>query len=74
MTEQRPQGPGERARRIPRDMPDQQASTVEDPWDIRAGRHGRAHPPDTAESAKDAPDTDEDRAPTDHPVPEEPSD
>ncbi|MEV6027872.1 hypothetical protein [Streptomyces sp. NPDC052036] len=85
MTEQRHQGPGERPRPIPRDMPDQQAGSVEDPWDIRTGRRGPAHTPDTTESAKDVPDTDEagtgrrgaphqDTAPTDHPVPDEPSD
>ncbi|MGV9566319.1 hypothetical protein [Streptomyces sp. NPDC003480] len=87
MTEERQQDPGERARPIPRDMPDQQARSAEDPWDVHTSRDDRAHAPDTAETAQDVPDTDEagtgrrgaprsptDHSPTDHPVPDEPSD
>lgn len=44
---------------VPRDMPDQQADTGEDPWEVPAG-----HLEDTAAeqdetSAEDVPDTDE---------------
>ncbi|WP_055491008.1 hypothetical protein [Streptomyces sp. TP-A0356] len=48
MTDQQPEGPGEKADPIPRDMPDQQAHEGEDPWDVRPG-----------EDDADVPDTDE---------------
>ncbi|MEU6371081.1 hypothetical protein ABZ876_36650 [Streptomyces sp. NPDC046931] len=85
MTEQRQQGPGEKARPIPRDMPDQQARNVEDPWDVRTAQEESERTPDTGKSANDVPDTDEagtgrQGAPQsgtvhpEHPVPDEPSD
>ncbi|MGW1161619.1 hypothetical protein ACWD5Q_34710 [Streptomyces sp. NPDC002513] len=65
MTDQRHQGPGERARPIPRDMPDQQARAVEDPWDIRTARDDRARTPGAPHPGLVRPD---------HPVPDEPTD
>ncbi|MEU6814174.1 hypothetical protein [Streptomyces sp. NPDC046860] len=67
-----------RARRVPRDLPDQQAGEGEDRWDARA------HGPDTPHDTRDVPDTDEAGAGprgapdaagvrADQPVPDEPS-
>ncbi|MGV9245617.1 hypothetical protein [Streptomyces sp. NPDC003710] len=85
MTERRQRGPGEQARPVPRDMPDQQARNAEDPWDVRTARDESERTPDTGESASDVPDTDEagtgpKGAPQpgtvhpEHPVPDEPAD
>ncbi|WP_405651412.1 hypothetical protein [Streptomyces sp. RK9] len=82
MSEQKPPSVGEDGPPVPRDLPDQQASDQEDPWDPDddAARTGNA--PDTHD---DVPDTDEAGtgrrgAPhahgpgPDRPVPDEPAD
>ncbi|MFJ8106110.1 hypothetical protein [Streptomyces sp. NPDC096132] len=76
MADHRDEGSGESGTPIPRDLPDQQADTGEDPWDVEQPQE----PEDT-----DVPDTDEAGtgrrgAPhtagvhPDQPVPDEPSD
>ncbi|MFJ7902026.1 hypothetical protein ACIQ6V_16310 [Streptomyces sp. NPDC096198] len=86
MTEERHEGPGEKPRPIPRDMPDQQARPTDDPWDIRTRREDRPRTAeDAARTADDVPDTDEAGtgrrgAPhrgtvhPEHPAPDEPAD
>ncbi|MFH0519425.1 hypothetical protein ACHBTE_19910 [Streptomyces sp. M41] len=79
MADDRHETPGQTADPIPRDMPDQQATAGEDPWEIPVG------PADDRKEPDDVPDTDESGtgrqgAPQsgtvhpEHPTPEEPSD
>ena len=61
MTDHRLEGPGENGDPIPRDLPDQQAHSGEDPWEVAPGR-GTEDPEDddaSDETATDVPDTDE---------------
>ncbi|MER6981098.1 hypothetical protein [Streptomyces carpinensis] len=82
MTEHRREAPGENAPPVPRDMPDQQARTGEDPWEVAESspRRSARNEPGTDE---DVPDTDEagtgrQGAPNaanvhpEHPAPQEP--
>ncbi|MFJ4621772.1 hypothetical protein [Streptomyces sp. NPDC088812] len=80
MTDHRLEGPGENGPPVPRDLPDQQASEGEDPWEVAPGEDEGTD----EESAADVPDTDEagtgrkgaPRAATvhpEHPVPDEPT-
>ncbi|MFC9502478.1 hypothetical protein [Streptomyces sp. NPDC057002] len=88
MTDHRLEGPGENGEPVPRDMPDQQADTGEDPWEVAprftgTGEDGKGQ---ADEPADDVPDTDEagtgrqGEAPRqgtvhpEHPVPDEPAD
>lgn len=84
MTDHRLEGPGENGEPIPRDMPDQQADTGEDPWEAGPS-HAEGDTTKEDERATDVPDTDEagtgrQGAPQsgtvhpEHPVPDEPSD
>jgi len=57
VSDDRQQGPGEKADPIPRDMPDQQAHEGEDPWDARPAGGGTDD--NEGEPATDVPDTDE---------------
>ncbi|MFE2262356.1 hypothetical protein [Streptomyces griseosporeus] len=73
MTDRRPDDPAETAAPVPRDMPDQQVTEGEDPWDVspaRAAGEREAEPGqdsggsgdtsgDSGESGTDVPDTDE---------------
>lgn len=86
MDDHRLEGPGEHEDPVPRDMPDQQATEGEDPWEAaptRAADDDRDE--DAAGEATDVPDTDEAGtgrrgAPQsaavnpEQPVPDEPSD
>ncbi|MFC9127944.1 hypothetical protein ACFT4A_13965 [Streptomyces sp. NPDC057099] len=67
MTDHRLEGPGENGQPVPRDMPDQQAATGEDPWEAASRftgtgeaekneRDGKDH---ADEPADDVPETDE---------------
>ncbi|MFI6108400.1 hypothetical protein [Streptomyces sp. NPDC051310] len=73
MNDKRHEGPGEEGRSVPRDLPDEQASTGSDHWDAdlsRTGDEGRggtpAGEPAPAEGAAGA-------EPDDDPAPEEPT-
>ncbi|MFF0791786.1 hypothetical protein [Streptomyces spiralis] len=58
MTEHRREAPGETGRPVPRDMPDQQARSGEDPWEAaHSGARRPAHPESGTD--EDVPDTDE---------------
>ncbi|MFJ8545245.1 hypothetical protein ACIRFH_25125 [Streptomyces sp. NPDC093586] len=68
MTDHRLEGPGENGAPVPRDLPDQQADTGEDPWEAAPSRTepdrtegaeeaGRDEPADR--DGTDVPDTDE---------------
>lgn len=64
MTDHRLEGPGENGEPVPRDMPDQQADTGEDPWEVAprftgTGEDDGAGKDHADESADDVPDTDE---------------
>ncbi|MFD9392763.1 hypothetical protein ACFWBB_19225 [Streptomyces sp. NPDC060000] len=83
MAAQHPEGPGGNGAPIPRELPDQQASQGEDPWDIGGSEPSGEASEDVPEPA-DVPDTDEsgtgrqgapreDISQSDHPVPDEPS-
>ncbi|MER5374892.1 hypothetical protein [Streptomyces sp. NPDC002553] len=87
MADQRLEGPGENGAPVPRDLPDQQATAGEDPWDVASARSGGTADSEGApeEEPADVPDTDEagtgpQGAPKqatvhpEHPVPEEPAD
>ncbi|MFE0254138.1 hypothetical protein [Streptomyces sp. NPDC059010] len=78
MADDRRKAPGRAAEPVPKDLPDQQADTGEDPWEVPV------EPPDGATEADDVPDTDEagtgrkgttrsDTVHPEHPEPEEPS-
>jgi hypothetical protein len=80
MAAQREPEPGRHTGPVPRDMPDQQAGTGEDPWEVSPGRPGN----DDAPSPDEVPDTDEagtgprgaplaGTAHPEHPSPDEPS-
>ncbi|MDN0197690.1 hypothetical protein [Streptomyces sp. S.PNR 29] len=83
MTDHRLEAPGENGEPVPRDMPDQQADTGEDRWEV-APSDAEADSEKEDERATDVPDTDEagtgrQGAPhsatvnPEHPTPEEPS-
>ncbi|MFF9623405.1 hypothetical protein [Streptomyces griseosporeus] len=75
MTDRRPDDPAETAAPVPRDMPDQQVTEGEDPWDVSPTRAageqetepgqdtgdtgGSSGSGDAGESGTDVPDTDE---------------
>ncbi|MET9777239.1 hypothetical protein ABZ023_23715 [Streptomyces sp. NPDC006367] len=66
MTDHRLEGPGENGAPVPRDMPDQQAGSGEDPWETapaRADSDGAGDTEgdgdETSGSGDDVPDTDE---------------
>jgi hypothetical protein len=70
VTDHRSQAPGENGEPVPRDLPDQQVTAGEDPWEIAPGQAGgdtgtRDEPGDADESAeragsgRDVPDTDQ---------------
>jgi len=70
VTEHRLEAPGENGNPIPRDLPDQQATGGDDPWDAGASSSGRADDDEEEEEeartaepepepATDVPDTDE---------------
>ena len=78
MADHRDEGPGEHDPPVPRDLPDQQAGTGDDPWDLDESD------PTEGDDIPDTPDTDEAGtgrrgAPhasgvhPDQPVPDEPS-
>ncbi|MFJ7073968.1 hypothetical protein [Streptomyces sp. NPDC098781] len=78
MDDKRREAPGETPEPVPRDLPDQQATGGEDPWEVPVG------PTDGATEADDVPDTDEagtgrqgssrsDTVHPEHPAPEEPT-
>ncbi|MFH8798524.1 hypothetical protein ACH4F6_02815 [Streptomyces sp. NPDC017936] len=82
MADHRLEGSGENGPPVPRDLPDQQAGTGEDPWEAAPG--GEQENQDE-EPSTDVPDTDEagtgrQGAPQgatvhpEHPVPDEPAD
>ncbi|MGW6731138.1 hypothetical protein [Streptomyces sp. NPDC055013] len=54
MADDRREAPEQTGEPIPRDLPDQQATTGEDPWEVPAGPAK-----DTTTEADDVPDTDE---------------
>ncbi|WP_073952085.1 hypothetical protein [Streptomyces kebangsaanensis] len=75
MTDHRDEAPGENGAPVPRDLPDQQARTGEDPWEAapvpeRAGS-------DATDEDEGAPhpgtEPSDEREPSEHPVPDEPS-
>lgn len=53
VTDHRLEGPGENGAPVPRDLPDQQAGTGDDPWETAADADA------DAETDTDVPDTDE---------------
>ncbi|MGV9291556.1 hypothetical protein [Streptomyces sp. NPDC003719] len=55
MTDHRLEGPGENGVPVPRDLPDQQAGTGEDPWEAAPSRKTRKNP----EKPEDPEDTDD---------------
>ncbi|MET9844189.1 hypothetical protein ACFZC6_39255 [Streptomyces ossamyceticus] len=61
MTDHRLEGPGENGDPIPRDLPDQQATEGEDPWEVVPGQGTGGSEDDDAseETGTDVPDTDE---------------
>ncbi|WP_200304862.1 hypothetical protein [Streptomyces adelaidensis] len=68
MTDHRLEGPGEHGDPVPRDLPDQQANTGEDPWEVAPARAtddeendepDRDRDDERAAEATDVPDTDE---------------
>ncbi|MGA5360202.1 hypothetical protein [Streptomyces purpurascens] len=64
MTDHRLEGPGENGRPVPRDMPDQQAATGEDPWEAASrstgtGEDEKDRKTHADEPAADVPETDE---------------
>ncbi|WP_077797155.1 hypothetical protein [Streptomyces sp. JHA26] len=65
MTDHRLEGPGENGAPVPRDLPDQQAGTGEDPWEAAPSRAE----PETADDTEEQADRDEpaDRGGTDVP-------
>ncbi|MEV5438413.1 hypothetical protein AB0K80_20720 [Streptomyces sp. NPDC052682] len=89
MTDHRSEAPGENGAPVPRDLPDQQATEGEDPWEVAPGR--TSHQDESAQREQqsagtggDVPDTDEagtgpEGAPRsgsvhpEQPVPDEPS-
>ncbi|MEV6380266.1 hypothetical protein AB0M31_12690 [Streptomyces sp. NPDC051773] len=84
MDEHRLEGPGEHPDPVPRDMPDQQATEGEDPWEAAPARAAEGERGEGAEEADDVPDTDEagtgrqgapqsGSANPEQPVPDEPS-
>ncbi|MGW1674354.1 hypothetical protein [Streptomyces sp. NPDC002324] len=85
MTDHRLEGPGEHPDPVPRDMPDQQASESEDPWEVAPARAtGDARDEEASQDGADVPDTDEagtgrqgaarsDAVDPEQPVPDEPS-
>jgi hypothetical protein len=85
VTDHRLEGPGEHPDPVPRDLPDQQASEGEDPWEVAPTRAtGDERDEDAARDGSDVPDTDEagtgrqgatrsGAVNPDQPVPDEPS-
>ncbi|MFF7312712.1 hypothetical protein [Streptomyces sp. NPDC008137] len=64
MTDHRLEGPGENGEPVPRDMPDQQADTGEDPWEVAprftgTGEDEKDGEDRADEPAGDVPGTDE---------------
>ncbi|QYX75573.1 hypothetical protein [Streptomyces akebiae] len=59
MDDHRLEGPGEHADPIPRDMPDQQATEGEDPWEAAPTRAAEEPDEGAPDEAADVPDTDE---------------
>ncbi|MEU6405023.1 hypothetical protein [Streptomyces sp. NPDC046985] len=58
MTDHRREASGGNGRPVPRDMPDQQAGTSEDPWEA-AQTEARGTAPSASGADEDVPDTDE---------------
>ncbi|MFC7017528.1 hypothetical protein ACFQMH_38755 [Streptomyces viridiviolaceus] len=54
MTDHRLEGPGENGVPVPRDLPDQQAGTGEDPWEVAPGAPARTDPERDDERAESA--------------------
>jgi hypothetical protein len=91
VTDHRGETPGENGAPVPRDLPDQQAHTGEDPWEVAPERAGSdVTDEDEGAPGTDVPDTDEagtgrqgaphsgtepsdEREPSEHPVPDDPS-
>lgn len=84
MDEHRLEGPGEHPDPVPRDMPDQQATEGEDPWEAAPTRAAEERDEGAPDEPEDVPDTDEagtgrqgapqsGSANPEQPVPDEPS-
>ncbi|MBN0042688.1 hypothetical protein JS756_00885 [Streptomyces actuosus] len=54
MADHRPHDPGSSGTPVPRDLPDQQATDGDDPWDV-----AQQHTGETPETDEGVPDTDE---------------